>query len=615
MIGCLHHRGPNDAGLLQLPGAALGMTRLSIIDLSDAAHQPMSSPDGAVTIVYNGETYNFESERRRLLADGWQFRSRSDTEVVLNLYLERGAECVERLRGMFAFAIWDTRTGTLLLARDRLGIKPLYYAYANGELLFASEIGALLASRMIPAAVNDDSIRELLAFGSIGQPGTAIRGVHALPPGHLASFSNGELGIQRYWDLPQHDPSTVAMTFEDAVVELRARLREATRLSLVSDVPVGVFLSAGADSAAVLALAAEVSGSVPRTFSIGFTADGQGPWDERPGAEATAKFYGASHESAEIRDEDIAALFDDFVESLDQPSVDGLNTFLVSRLAARDVKVALSGLGGDELFAGYTRAVQAFQQADFLSKPLSRMVVRSTHAGARFVEMSGLAPGIAGRIESRFGLDPARTYAATRRLFDDPLLQRIGAPADALGTIRRADDACLVDPIARVSRLDLTTFVPFQLLRDMDAVSMAHSLEVRFPLLDHELVEWAFRLPAHFKYAGPGGRHAQREGQYTYGDGGTKRILFAAVAPLLPPDLIGRRKQGFKLPIGRWMSTVLRPRMQDMLASAPPAGISRDGWAALRADFAAGRLSDLQAWTLLVLATWERQTTQVPTAA
>jgi asparagine synthase (glutamine-hydrolysing) len=615
MVAAMRHRGPDDAGTHFDGQVALGMTRLSIFDLSEAAHQPMLSPDGRFALVYNGETFNFLEKREALRALGRSFRTRGDTEVVLELFREHGRDAVHHLRGMFAFAVWDRAEHTLTLARDRLGIKPLYYAWKRGRLVFASELKALLASGEVSEELDPEGLRQLLTLGSVQPPRTLLRDVHALLPGHGLELHDGRLSGFRYWDIDTRwaRAAVAGMDLDELAGSLRDKLLESVRLRVRSDVPFGAFLSGGSDSAAIVGLMREAGVQRVRTFTIGFE-EAPGAVDERVQSEATARHFDTDHVGIVVSDGDAISAFDAFARGLDQPSIDGLNTFFASELAKRHVTVALSGLGPDELFGGYSRTWQIYWNA---REPASAGRALAARLSRESAGSHGLLPRrLARRLEAVASTtDPLGAYAHLRRVFGPAdlraLLTRDGA--HALGAARRSEaplaphDDPSLDLVRRLSRLDLTTFLPAQLLRDMDAVSMYHSLEVRFPFIDHEVVELAFAMPDWAKYEPPGRPESLAHAGATYAESGAKRVFLHAVRDLLPPDLLSRKKSGFLLPYGRWMRGGLGPRLDEAferLAQRPAGLFDAGGLLALRERFALGQASWTQPWLLLMLDAW-----------
>ena len=627
----MRHRGPDDRGAYLDEGAGLGMTRLAILDLSQAGHQPMGTDDGSLWIVHNGEVYNFGEERRRLEAKGLRFRSHTDTEVILRLYEELGPACVDRLRGMFAFAVWDARDRRLFAARDRLGIKPLYFVWNGRRLVFASELKALLASGLVENRLSMEGLAMYLTFGYIPSPHTLIEGVQALQPGHHLTLEKDRLTVRRYWDLPTGSdrPASPLAGEREAAAQLRALLTESIRLRLISDVPIGAFLSGGIDSGAVVALMAEARSGPVRTFSVGFDEAGK-DLDETDEAALLAKHLGTDHTRRIVTGRDVAAIVDRLGRALDQPSIDGINSYVVSQVARTSVTVALMGVGGDELFAGYPhfwrlhweyrnggwphRVQREIKAALAATGNLIEPWFRGTTLD-RYVDWARVQHGFV----TRYGLSRTLFPPAQQRALCTPGLAAsapIGRLAsDYLGSL---DDPCAHDLIARVSRLDLRGYMAQCLLRDMDAMSMAHSLEVRVPLLDHRLVEFAYALPGSYKYqptdtAPPGG-----EREASYRQIGAKRILIESVRDLLPAGYEDRPKSGFHLPMASWMKGALRPAVEDLLAKASVQrrGLFRpEAVAGLVEGFLRGAVPWHQVWALAALELWQRQVLDAGAAA
>ncbi len=621
--GAMRHRGPDDCGAYLDAGAGLGMTRLAILDLSPAGHQPMGIEDGSLWIVHNGEVYNFGEERQRLERKGLRFRSHTDTEVILRLYEELGPACVDRLRGMFAFAVWDSRNRRLFAARDRLGIKPLYYAWDGRRLIFASELKALLASGLVEGRLSMEGLALYMTFGYVPAPATMIEGVQSLLPGHHLTLEKGRLSVTRYWDLPPGSSrATPRPTDERETAEqLRALLAESVRLRLISDVPVGAFLSGGIDSGAVVALMAEAKSGPVKTFSIGFDEAGKA-LDETDEAGLMARHLGTDHTRRVVTGRDVAAFVERLGRHLDQPSFDGINSYLVSEVAREQVTVALSGLGGDELFAGYphfwrldweyrnegwpARARWGIRSAMAAGGALASRWLRGT-ALDRYADWARVQHGFV----TRYGLSHTVFLPAQQRaLCTGDVAARAPIGRLASDYLSRFDDPGEADTIARVSRLDLKTYMPHRLLRDMDATSMARSLEVRVPLIDHRLVEFAFALPGRLKYSRNGAGPPGGERAATYRRLGAKRILIAAVRHLLPAGYEDRAKTGFHLPMASWMRTDLRPILTDVLG---PESVKRRGLfrpeavSALFDGLLRGSVPWPQAWALATLELWQRQ--------
>jgi asparagine synthase (glutamine-hydrolysing) len=590
MAAALVHRGPDDRGAYCDPAHALQLAhrRLSILDLSPAGRQPLSLC-GRYQIVYNGEVYNFADLRRELEERGHTFRSRTDGEVVLAAYAEWGPACLPRLRGMFAFAVWDAREGALFLARDRFGIKPLYYARTSSGFLFASEVGALLASGEVARETDPEAVWGYLSHGRVAQPGTIVRGVRALPAGHWLRVKGGELRTERWWDLEEETRSLrselAALPYAEAVAGVRARLEEATRLHLLADVPVGAFLSGGVDSTVVVGLMSRLVRHPIRTYSVGFDAP-HAALSELKWARIAAERFGTDHTEVVVTAEDAARAFDPLVAALDQPSVDGTNTFLVSEAARRGVTVALSGLGGDELFAGYPH-FRALARADALA-PRGVPAGRALAAGAARV-----LPGRWGHPLKTLAASPAERLHRLRLLSDEDEKRRIASPR-LLRRTETVDGAARaaallrdgLDPVAQISYAEAGDYLRDTLLRDADATSMAHALEVRPVLLDHALAEYAFALPAAYKLSGTV----------------AKRVLLDAAADVLPREVVARPKMGFELPLGAWLRTTLRERAGALLASEAARAVFAPAFLrAAEGELRDGRSRPHRLWAYVVL--------------
>lgn len=558
------HRGPDDEGLwsdASVP-ATLGHRRLSILDLSAAGRQPFASADGRFRLVFNGEIYNFRALRAELEQHGHVFRTATDTEVLPAAYAQWGRGFVHRLRGMFAFALLDLRPPDgrprLLLGRDRLGIKPLLLGRRGGAWWFASEVRALLATGVFPRRADPEGLLDFLAWGAAHQPRTLVEGVSMVPAGHLVELCGERAERWRYWDLHEATAArreeAAGWSDDEAAARTRDLLEDATRHHLVSDVPVGAFLSGGVDSAAAVALMSRQAVQPVETFCVGFDPP-LGAVDERAQAEETARFLGTRHHACLLAPDQAAALFPQAVRALDQPSADGFNTWLVARSARAEVKVAISGLGGDEFWAGYPHfADPAYQRADAPYEQLRRVI---TDRDLRV----GLRRDWAGRLAAHL-----RAHRA-----------EFAVPAG--------------DPVQRMSYAEQRHYLVDTLLRDSDAMSMAHGLELRPVLLDHVLVEHAYALAPAQKLRG----------------GRTKFAFKNAVRAWLPPGLEQRPKTGFGLPYAGWMSGPLRPFFEHLLAS-PAAGtlLGRSFRIELALRLRAGR-PPARLWALGTLWAWLEQ--------
>jgi asparagine synthase (glutamine-hydrolysing) len=510
MVGALRHRGPDDSGIWAGESASIGMARLAVLDLSVAGHQPMATEDGGIRIVYNGEVYNFAEQRRVLEGSGVRFRSASDTEVVLRLYERFGDDFVVRLRGMFAMAIWDARRGPglerLVLARDHMGIKPLLYAEVGGRLVFASELKALLASGLVAPCVDATALRMLLTYGSVLQPRTIVDGVKALLPGHRIVVERGITRVERYWTLgTDRRDGLRARPYGDHVDAVASALEESARLQLVSDVPLGAFLSGGVDSSILVAIMTKALGTPIRTFSVGF-AGAADDIDESGDAERMARHLGTQHTTSVVRGDDVRDRITAIAGALDQPSVDGVNSYLLCMAARRDVTVAVSGTGGDELFAGYPWFITMAQVTERRSREpwrgLARSIVAAAarhHAFDRLLRHRG-----GGRVHRWRRGSFVGAYGETYQIFGPVGAARLLAPGVAAAggagapphrDLQPLDELACGSAIERVTALATRGYLTNQLLRDIDAVSMAHSLEVRLPYLDPVVVDTALSLP------------------------------------------------------------------------------------------------------------------------
>ena len=551
----LRKRGPDDTDTYQSPGGgmALAHTRLAILDLSPAGHQPMRSADGRHVIVFNGEIYNHAVLRRELEAAGETFASRSDTEVILALYRRHGPACVHELEGMFAFCIWDEQERTAFLARDPFGIKPLYYhAAGSGMLVFASEIRALLASECVPRRACREAVASYWCFGTVQEPLTVVQDVRCLPAGHHLTWRHGERQLRCYWE-PQIIGEGVAEA--DAVAATRAALRESVERHLVSDVPVGVFLSGGVDSTVVAALAREAGAKAVQTFCITFDDPA---FNEGDMAARTARELGTQHHEWKLDAATGRGLLGDFLAASDQPSIDGFNTYCVSRFAhERGLKVVLSGLGGDELFGSYgsfrlvPRLVRAGRWANLV--PLAPALVgRAFTALARSPRMSRLGhclsdrPSVAGAYWCVRGVfTPAESARLTRHFLAGAAVE----PADADTTRHFAvpRQPTLEDT---VSFLELTRYMRNQLLRDSDVMSMASGLELRVPFVDRKLFEVLRQIPGTIRLAA------------------NKDLLVRAV-PEIPPWVAQAPKRGFAFPFEQWIAAEWGDVFQRLRSASP----------------------------------------------
>ncbi|MFN7930776.1 MAG: asparagine synthase (glutamine-hydrolyzing) [Blastocatellia bacterium] len=596
----LAHRGPDDAGIEFLTDTqsqvtvAFGHRRLSILDLSPAGHQPMHDPASGNWITYNGEVFNFRA-LRPALEQQIRFHSETDTEVLLQGLTTRGVRAVEDWRGMFALGFWEASSQRLTLIRDRLGIKPLYYYYDGQTFLFASEVRALLQTGLVPRKLSRAAVESYLTYGSVQQPLTIIENIYAVLPGHALTFANGQLRSEAYWDLRDIAPAPVTSEPE-LLEEVQDLLAEAVRLRMVSDVPVGAFLSGGIDSSAVVSLMRRATTGTIRTFSIYFNEQ---EYSEYAYAETVARQFETEHHPILLTQDDLLAKLPHALSALDQPSMDGINTYVVSEATAQaGLKVALSGLGGDEVFAGY-HYFRTIARDEQLRKQVSRVplaVRRATASAISAVASSNRATKFAGLLSSR----DLQTHSLFlhRQLFTETQRRHLLTPNgyskeqyardwQLHGTWdkQRSAVADAADAINQASWFDLSGYMSDTLLRDTDAMSMAHGLEVRVPLIDHRLVERVFTVPGEVKI-----RH-----------NAPKWLLVKAVGDL-PDTIVNRPKRGFELPFQQWLSRALRddaraaladPNLHSVLQTEAPQSL----WEA----FEAGRVSWSRVWSLWVL--------------
>ncbi len=547
MCRVITHRGPDEQGAAVVGRAALGMRRLSIIDLA-TGQQPIYNTDRTKLIVFNGEIYNYRELKKDLESRGYKFKTNSDTETIIHAYDEWGVECLKQLRGMFAFAIWDEREQTLFAARDRVGKKPLFYSVANGELVFGSEMKSLLEHGRIAREIDAGALDAYLTFGYVPEELCIFKGVNKLAPGHFLIYKNGEVRTERYWDFdfggePLHE------TEDEIAGDLLDQLREAVEIRLISEVPLGAFLSGGVDSSAVVGLMSRIMDKPVKTFSIGFNEDS---FDELKYARLAAKHFKTDHHEF-ILTPDFVDIVDDLVWHFDEPFADSsaLPTYMVSKLAREHVTVVLSGDGGDELFAGYTRYVidRGRSGLDRLPKAIRKNLVRPIS--------EALPHGARGKnYLFNISLDAAGRYIDSISHFNGPRKERLyskGARSKMNGSFARGErlyreissNLDSDDAVENLLYLDSKTYLPGDILTKVDRMSMASSLEARSPLLDHKLIEYATRIPSRLKLNG-------RE---------TKYIFKKAISGFVPGEILNREKQGFGVPIGEWINQQMKERI------------------------------------------------------
>ena len=576
MTAVISHRGPDDEGHYISPDGRVGLgnRRLSIIDLSSAGHQPMSNEDGTVWLTCNGEIYNFQELRRQMIRAGHRFRSNTDTEVIVHLYEDLGIECLQKLNGMFGLAVWDERKHRLLLARDPLGIKPVYYTQIGNRLLFASEVKCLLQSDLVQVEPDLEALHYFLCFLWVPGPKTMFKGIHKLMPGEMLTWEDGRVQVQRYWDVAFDEVSS--RSEKELVAELKELLTQAVRRQLISDVPVGCFLSGGLDSSSILALATQVTGGPVETYTIAYQTEDarlEQSGEDRYYARRVAEYFGANHHEIEVQP-DIASLLPEVVWHLDEPVADpaAITSLLICRAARPEVTVLLSGQGADEVFAGYR-----VHRNDRFARWLS-CIPRPIRNGL-FLPALQVIPRIKDCLP---GTIPGLAMAVHR--YSDKLLRGVDLPPEeryvfyhsyythaqllSLYTAEMREGVVGFDPaqthlayfkptvgtnfLNRTLYVDLKTFLTELNLTYSDKMSMAASVEVRVPLLDRSVVEFMGQVPASFKINGLT----------------TKYLFRKAMRGIVPDEVIRRRKAGFGAPIRKWLVSDLRPMIEDLLSAS-----------------------------------------------
>jgi len=625
----LAHRGPDDSGTVLLKEVlpkdaqpeplqiGLGHRRLAIQDLSPLGHQPMQDPATGSWIVFNGEIYNFRDLRTKLEAGGAGFKSQSDTEVILAAYRVWGEGCLTQLRGMFAFALWDSARKRLLLARDPMGIKPLYYHHSNQAFIFASEIRTVLETGLVPRKVDLTGVLSYLTFGSVYEPWTIVEGIKAVPPGHVLSVENGAVSLREYWNPlraaasqpesqgPELNASDrVSGTGNATATQLSEVLRDAVLSHMVSDVPVGVFLSGGIDSSALVAMLSH-NGVRTNTFSLVFEEE---EFDEGRYSREIARRFGSEHHEIPVTERDLLLVLPGALHAMDQPTIDGVNTYVVSaKTRAVGVKVALTGLGADEMFAGYSN-FRRVPRMEMLSRQLGRLprLVRRTLSlsmallagqGDRGRKLAELAASQ----DSMLHPDFVHPYFLVRTLFGVADCELLFAAPDYQASQQSLDrvlqesvaQSQSLDPVNRVSYLESLFYIRNTLLRDSDFMSMAHGLELRVPFLDRELVEACFRIPGNNKLRGKL----------------PKSLLLSSLGVELPPEIVNRPKRGFTLPFERWLRGEMRPVVEEALLKGnwDQTSISASAVREVWKRFLAGETSWSRPWSLFVLQRWCEQ--------
>ncbi len=587
MLETLASRGPDNQGIYSHERAHIGHRRLKVIDLSPQADQPLANEDSTKLLVANGEIYNFRQLRPQLERLGHRFSSHSDSEVILHAYEEWGKDCLGKLRGMFAFCIFDKLTGALFLARDRFGIKPLYYYFKGDVFIFASQVKAILSSGLVSRIISGQGLSSYLDYGAFRDPFTVIEGVCAFLPGHYATLENGQLNISRYWDILSASPAFTG-SYDEAAETTAGLLKESVCLHSASDVPLGLFLSGGIDSSGLTSIMSDVSGSKLRTVSLVFD---EKDLDESGFSRLISSQFKTQHREVRLSEDDFLSSLPAALSSMDQPTFDGINSFFVSRAAKEaGLTVLLSGLGADELFCGY----KSFRHVPGLERLTALMRLMPGFLKSGIAEVAaGLCIGRPGRdkaIEMLRSGSRESPYFWVRRLFTEGqkytlLKKSIPATAESLQQLSH------LDPVNRVSYLELTNYMRDVLLRDTDFMSMAHSLEVRVPYLDHVLAQFVLSVPGRLKLSG------RRP----------KPLLLDSLPQKLPRKIYLRRKMGFVLPVGRWMKEDISKEIEEELSCPSEAikeFVASEGQIAVWRRFLDGGLSWQRPWALYVLNKW-----------
>lgn len=553
MCQIITHRGPDEQGTIVKDKAALGMRRLSIIDLK-SGQQPIFDCSGNLAIVFNGEIYNFQQLKEDLQKRGHKFKTNSDTETIVHAFEEFGADCVQHLRGMFAFAIYDFRDESLFIARDRVGKKPLFYAKTrNGNFVFGSELKTLIEHGEISKEIDFSALDSFLTFGYVPEEFCIFKDVHKLAPGAFLIYKHGEIKTQKYWDF-NYSGEIETKSEAEFIEILREKIKEAVKVRLISEVPLGAFLSGGVDSSSIVGMMAQISEKPVKTFSIGFNED---TFNELKFARVAAKHFNTEHHEF-IVTPDLVEIVDELVWHFDEPFADSsaLPTFMVSKLAREFVTVVLSGDGGDELFAGYTRYAIDKKRSGFANLP------RSLRKGILQPLSEALPHGAKGKnFLYNTSLDAVDRYIDSvsyfgklkkSELYSNALRQNLNGNSDKAEKVFQeiAESILSVNPTDKLLYLDSKTYLPSDILTKVDRMTMANSLEARVPLLDHELIEFVQKIPAELKLKGAE----------------TKYIFKKAMEGIVPNEILYREKQGFGVPINEWINSQLKDRIHGVLS-------------------------------------------------
>lgn len=601
MNNCMRHRGPDDEGIFVDNKIALGHRRLSIIDLSAAGHQPMQSFDGRYQIIYNGELYNYKElkfELQRVVSGSNQsaylFQTNTDTEVIIAAYARWGSDCLKHFNGMFAFAIWDSQNKELFIARDRLGIKPLYYFYTNGVFAFSSEIRSLLANELIPKKLDENSLIDYLRYQTVHAPDTIVKGVKMLMPGHFVEMKNEELKIKKYWSVSKNrSEASNGKSYNEVCNDVNTLLTKAVERRLIADVPFGAFLSGGIDSSAIVGLMSKVSTEKVKTFSVTFD---ESEFSEAKYAQQIAKKFNTDHHEIKLKPIDFIGDLPNALMAMDHPSGDGVNTYVVSKATKNaGITMALSGLGGDELFAGY----DVFKRTLELKNKnwLNALPLFMREIGGSILKAA--KPGVASDKIATFlkqdKLNFNSYYPLSRQvLMDDEILKIVNSSELATNRVSEIinDSQLSISnyKLSNVSIAEISTYMQNVLLRDADQMSMAHALEVRVPFIDYTLVEYVLGVPDKYKStASP------------------KKLLVDALGDLLPNEIVNRPKMGFTFPWKVWLKNELKNFCEEKIISLSKRKLFNEkGVIKLWNDFLADnpRITWSRVWYLVVLENW-----------
>lgn len=601
MNTCMKHRGPDDEGVAVSGKMALGHRRLSIIDLSAAGHQPMESSDGRYLIIYNGELYNFKElkfELQRVVSGSndkaYIFKTNTDTEVIIAAYARWGAACLKRFNGMFAFSIWDREKEELFIARDRLGIKPLYYLFANGVFAFSSEVRSLLESGLIPKKLDENALQDYLRYQTVHAPDTIIKGVKMLMPGHYIEIKNALPSIKCYWSLKANiNDASKGKSYETVCGEINDLLTKAVERRLIADVPFGAFLSGGIDSSAIVALMSKVSSEKVKTFSVTFD---ESEFSEAKYAQLIAKKFNTDHHEIKLRPDDFLKELPNALKAMDHPSGDGPNTYIVSKATrAAGITMALSGLGGDELFAGY----DVFKRSRELNKKAWLNMIPHFVRNAGGGVLQKIKPGIASEkiaaLAAQKKIDFNSFYTLSRQvLLDDQLKNILRSQMLNTNSVSRIiSDVNIKDAshgLSNVSVAEISTYMQNVLLRDTDQMSMSQALEVRVPFIDYTLVEYVLGIEDKYK-----------------GTDSPKKLLVDAMGSLLPSEIVHRPKMGFTFPWKSWMRNELKSFCEQRMISLSKRELFNeegimDLWKKFLSDDP--RITWSRIWYLVVLENW-----------